>query len=132
MRPGSKLEVKGVPIQATWAYNTNKFRNPGEPFHPKSEDFVGFIITADGKSIYIAGDTDLIPEMNGIDVDVALLPVSGVYVMTADEAIEAANTRVKAKTCIPMHYEAICGTIDDARKFEEGVKRGEVEILPKS
>jgi L-ascorbate metabolism protein UlaG (beta-lactamase superfamily) len=133
VRPGSRVEVKGITIEATWAYNINKFRNPGEPFHPKSEDFVGFIITTTGgERIYLAGDTDLIPEMDGIEVDVALLPVSGTYVMTADEAIEAANTRVKAKTCIPMHYESICGTIEDAKRFEQGVKRGDVEVLPQS
>jgi L-ascorbate metabolism protein UlaG (beta-lactamase superfamily) len=132
VRPGSKIEVKGVPIEATWAYNVNKFRNPGEPFHPKSTDFVGYIFTAGGKRYYIAGDTDIIPEMNGIDVDIALLPVSGTYVMTADEAIKAANEVVKANIYIPMHYNAIVGTDEDAKKFAAGVKRGKVEILPKS
>ena len=132
VRPGSKIEVKGVPIEATWAYNVNKFRSPGEPFHPKSPNFVGYIFTANGKRYYLAGDTDLIPEMKGIDVDVALLPVSGTYVMTADEAIEAANTAVKADVYIPMHYNAIVGTDEDAKKFAEGVKRGKVVILPKS
>lgn len=132
VRAGSKLEVKGVPIEATWAYNVNKFRSPGQPFHPKSPDFVGYIFTAEGKRIYLAGDTDLIPEMKGIDVDIALLPVSGTYVMTAEEAIQAANTAVKAKLYIPMHYEAIVGTVDDARRFAAGVRTAPVEILPKS
>lgn len=132
VRPGSKIEVKGVLIEATWAYNVNKFRSPSEPFHPKSPNFVGYIFKAGGKRYYLAGDTDLIPEMNGIDVDVALLPVSGTYVMTADEAIEAANTAVKANVYIPMHYNAIVGTDEDASKFAAGVKRGKVEILPKS
>lgn len=132
VRPGSRIEVKGVLIEATWAYNVNKFRNPGEPFHPKSPNFVGYIFTAGGKRYYLAGDTDFVSEMNGMEVDVALLPVSGTYVMTADEAIEAANTAVKANVYIPMHYNAIVGTDDDAKKFAEGVKRGKVEILPKS
>ncbi len=132
VRPGSRLEVKGVPIEVVWAYNTNKFRDPGHPFHPKSTNFVGYIFTANGERIYLAGDTDLIPEMNEIDVDVALLPVSGTYVMTADEAIEAANSAIKAKQFIPMHYNAIVGTDDDARKFAAGVKNAQVEILPQS
>ncbi len=132
VRPGSKIQAKGIHIEATWAYNVNKFRNPGEPFHPKSPNFVGYIFTAAGKRIYLAGDTDLIPEMNGIDVDIALLPVSGTYVMTADEAIQAANTAVKAETYIPMHYNAIVGTDEDARRFAAGVTRGQVVVLPKS
>ena len=130
VKPGDKVEVKGIPIEVVWAYNTSKFRGPGEPFHPKSPDYVGYIFTVDGERVYLAGDTDLIPEMNGIDVDVALIPVSGTYVMTADEAVQAANTAVKAKTYIPMHYNSIVGTDDDARKFAAGVKNGKVEVLP--
>jgi L-ascorbate metabolism protein UlaG (beta-lactamase superfamily) len=132
VRPGSRLEVKGIPIEVTWAYNTSKFRSPGQPFHPKSTDFVGYIFIANGDRIYLAGDTDLIPEMRDIDVDIALIPVSGTYVMTADEAVEAANTAIKAKTFIPMHYNAIVGTDDDAKRFAAGVKNARVEILPQS
>ena len=132
VKPGDRLEVKGIPIEVTWAYNINKFREPGKPFHPRSEDFVGYIFTVDGERIYLAGDTDLIPEMRGIDVDVALIPVSGTYVMTADEAVQAANTAFKAKKCIPMHYNSIVGTDDDADAFKSGVKNAEVEILPRS
>lgn len=132
VRPGNRLEVKGIPIEVTWAYNVNKFRAPGEPFHPKSPDFVGYMFTAEGQQIYLAGDTDFIPEMQGIAVDIALLPVSGTYVMTADEAIQAANTAIKAKLFIPMHYNAIVGTDDDAKRFAAGVRTVPVEILPQA
>ena len=132
VKPGDRLQVKGIPIEVTWAYNTNKFREPGHPFHPKSPDYVGYIFTAGDERVYLAGDTDLIPEMQGIDVDVALIPVSGTYVMTADEAIQAANTAIKARTFIPMHYNTIVGTDQDAQKFKAGVKNANVEILPKS
>jgi L-ascorbate metabolism protein UlaG (beta-lactamase superfamily) len=132
VRPGNRLEVKGIPIEVTWAYNVNKFRTPGQPYHPKSTDFVGYIFTVDGKRVYLAGDTDLIPEMSGIDVDVALLPVSGTYVMTAKEAVEAANSAIRSKSYIPMHYNAIVGTDEDAKQFAAGVTRGKVEILPQS
>ena len=132
VKPGDRLEVKGILMEVVWAYNMDKFREPGQPFHPKSPDYVGYIFTLDGERIYLSGDTDLIPEMRGIDVDTALIPVSGTYVMTADEAIEAANTAIKAKKFIPMHYNSIVGTEDDARKFKSGVKNAEVEILPQS
>ncbi|HEX9014627.1 MAG TPA: MBL fold metallo-hydrolase, partial [Chloroflexota bacterium] len=110
----------------------NKFREPGKPFHPRSNDFVGYIFTAGGERIYLAGDTDLIPEMKGLKADVALIPVSGTYVMTAEEAVQAANTAIEAKRFIPMHYNAIVGTEDDARRFASGVKNAKVEILKKS
>ncbi len=132
VRPGSRLELGEIAIEVTWAYNLNKFRSPGQPFHPKGTDFVGYIFAIDGERIYLAGDTDLIPEMRDIDVDIALIPVSGTYVMTADEAIEAANSAIRAKTFIPMHYNSIVGTDDDARKFAAGVKNAQVELLPQS
>ncbi|MEM5801376.1 MAG: hypothetical protein QW350_03850 [Candidatus Aenigmatarchaeota archaeon] len=55
----------------------NKFREPGKVFHPKEIGYVGFIINLGEASIYHAGDTDFIPEMNKICVDIALLPISG-------------------------------------------------------
>ncbi len=132
VKAGDTLEAKGIPIEVRWAYNTSKFRSPGQPFHPKSPDFVGYVFTVGGERIYLAGDTDFIPEMNGLDVDVALIPVSGTYVMTPDEAAEAANTAIKAKTYVPMHYNSIVGTDADAKKFAQAVKRGKVEVLPQS
>ncbi|NVL89776.1 MAG: MBL fold metallo-hydrolase [Desulfobacterales bacterium] len=110
VRPGDKLTVSGIEIEAVPAYNTNK------NFHPKQNGWLGFIVAVDGVRIYHAGDTDLIPEMGSLEVDIALLPVSGTYVMTADEAIEAAKI-IKPKLAIPMHYGAIVGSADDARRF---------------
>ena len=133
VKPGDSLEVKGVPIEVVWAYNLNKFREPGKPFHPRSTNFVGYVFTVQGERIYLAGDTDHIPEMAGIDCDVALIPVSGTYVMTPEEAIEAANSSIKPrKTAIPMHYDAIVGTEKDARTFAQGVQGATGEVLKKS
>src|SRR2546430_5914371 len=73
------------------AYNLNKFREPGKVFHPKEDGKAGYIIGIKGVRVYHAGDTDAIPEMKGIKADVALLPVSGTYVMTAEEAAQAAK-----------------------------------------
>jgi L-ascorbate metabolism protein UlaG (beta-lactamase superfamily) len=133
VQPGDRIEVKDVPIEVTWAYNIDKFREPGKPFHPRSTDFVGYVFTVEGERVYLAGDTDHIPEMADIECDVALIPVSGTYVMTAEEAIEAANRSIKPRiSCIPMHYNAIVGTEEDARTFAAGVKGAQVDILKKS
>ncbi len=125
VKPGQTLEVEGFSIEAVPAYNINK------SFHPKAKNWLGFIVTIDGKRVYHAGDTDLIPEMETISVDVALLPVSGTYVMTADEAIEAAK-RLKPEIAIPMHYDSIVGSTDDAAHFKDALEGiCEVAILTK-
>ena len=72
----------------------------------------------DGYKIYHAGDTDNIPEMNDIKPDVALLPVSGTYVMTVSEALEATKI-LQPKLVIPMHFGAIVGDQSMAEKFKE-------------
>jgi L-ascorbate metabolism protein UlaG (beta-lactamase superfamily) len=121
VKPGDKIIVEGIEIEAVPSYNTNK------KFHPKTNAWVGYIFTSEGNRIYIAGDTDYIPEMKNIRADIALLPVSGTYVMTAEEAVKAALD-IKPKIAIPMHYGSIVGSEDDAKKFAEGLK-GKIEVV---
>jgi L-ascorbate metabolism protein UlaG (beta-lactamase superfamily) len=117
--PGDTITVKGIEVEAVPAYNVNKFRNPGEPFHPKEAGHVGFVVTLDGKRIYHAGDTDHIPEMAELEaIDIALLPVSGVYVMTAEEAVEAAKA-IDPETAIPMHVGRGIGSPEATETFKE-------------
>ena len=118
VEPGSSLIVKGVDVEAVPAYNVNKFRSPGEPFHPKEAGHVGFVITMDDKRIYHAGDTDHIPEMGDLQgIDIALLPVSGKYVMTAEEAVGAAET-IRPQVAIPMHVGRGIGSLEAAETFK--------------
>ena len=125
---GQRLDVDGVIIEVVPAYNTTKFRSPGNPFHPKADGKVGFVLGIGGLRIYHAGDTDQIPEMAQVKgVDVALLPVSGTYVMTADEAVKACEA-IQPKLAIPMHYGTIVGSAADAETFRRGVKC-RVEVL---
>lgn len=128
VRPGDTLQVGGVGVEVFPAYNLNKFRSPGNPFHPQAGGMLGFLLTIAGVRIYHAGDTDEIPEMSRAKgVDVALLPVSGTYVMTAQEAIKACNAMQPA-LALPMHYGAIVGSEADAEAFKKGVTC-RVEIL---
>lgn len=113
MHPGENLEHRGVTIESLPAYNI------GKSFHPKAADHLGFILTIEGERVYFAGDTDVIPEMSGLECDVALLPVSGKYVMTAEEAAEAVDI-IETRVAIPMHYGAgVVGTLEDALRFQE-------------
>lgn len=123
LAPGEHREVEGVIIETVPAYNTNK------QFHPQSNRWLGFIITVDGVRVYHAGDTDYIPEMKDIRADIALLPVSGTYVMTAEEAAQAALA-IGPKIAVPMHYGEVVGSTDDAARFAAVLAgRVRVEIL---
>lgn len=128
-KPGDKLSFGSVAVEVVPAYNTNKFREPGKVFHPKEDGKLGFIVTVKGVRIYHAADTDHIPEMKGIAPDIALLPVSGTYVMTAKEAAEA-TASIKPKIAIPMHYASIVGSVKDAEEFKK-LANCEVKILQK-
>ena len=127
VKPGDKLKIGDVSIEVVPAYNLNKFREPGKVFHPKEDGKAGFIIGIKGVKVYHAGDTDAIPEMKGLKADVALLPVSGTYVMTPEEAAQAVKM-VEPKLAIPMHYGVIVGTEQDAQKFKQ-LATVEVQIL---
>jgi L-ascorbate metabolism protein UlaG (beta-lactamase superfamily) len=118
--PGETLDdelVRGIHIGAVAAYNTSKRDADGNPFHPRDAGWVGYELNVRGERLYHSGDTDVIPEMDTVTgVDVALLPVSGVYVMTAQEAAEAAR-RIQPRVAVPMHWGSHIGTEHDARTF---------------
>ena len=102
IKPGEKIEVDGVIVEAVHAYNYKRFRSPGNPFHPKGFGN-GYIITVGGKRIYHAGDTDFIPEMKDLkNISLALLPSGGTYTIDNSEAAEAALA-IKPEAVIPMH-----------------------------
>ena len=124
MDPGDEMEYLGVVIKAVPSYNLDK------DFHPRRKGNLGFIITLDGVTIYHSGDSDFIPEMESFSAQVALLPVSGTYVMTAEEAAEAALA-IKPEVAIPMHYGKIVGDEQMALRFAEALRgRIMVEIKP--
>ncbi len=129
--PGQVLTLPDLTAEVTAAYNINKFRSAGVVYHPQADSQVGYLLDFFGVRLYHSGDTDFIPEMAALkNVDLALLPVSGTYVMTVAEAILAAKA-IKPVIAIPMHYGSVIGSLDDAYKFKdlaepEGIK---VEII---
>lgn len=122
VHPKDKITVKNINIQIVAAYNINK------SFHPKNAEGLGFVIETSIGKIYHCGDTDFIPEMKNIKCDIALLAVSGTYVMTAKEAAEAAKV-INPKIAIPMHYGDIVGTINDAYEFCNLLKNTNIKTL---
>jgi L-ascorbate metabolism protein UlaG (beta-lactamase superfamily) len=120
--PGEVVEpefAQGVAIRAVAAYNTSKRDADGKVFHAREAGWVGYDVNIRGERLYHAGDTDVIPEMDEVTgVDVALLPVSGTYVMTAEEAAEAAR-RIQPRVAVPMHWGEQMGAKQDAQRFAD-------------
>jgi L-ascorbate metabolism protein UlaG (beta-lactamase superfamily) len=110
--PGLMIELEGVRVRGVAAYNPNK------QFHPKANNWVGFLIEIGSKQIYYAGDTDLTEQIKNLKeiIDVALLPVGGTYTMNAEEAAEATKY-IKPALAIPYHWGEIIGGQEDAEKF---------------
>jgi len=122
LAPGETREVKGIKIVGVEAYNVKRFRSPGVPYHPKGTQ-VGFLVEAEGKTIYHAGDTDFLPSMKRLGkIDVALIPIGGRFTMDLDEAVEA-TLAINPKTVVPIHRQNA-----DVRAFKEKVE-GRSDIM---
>lgn len=122
--PGEVREFNGLRIQAVEAYNFKRFRSPGVPYHPRGIG-VGFVVEAEGKRVYHAGDTDLLPFMEKLEgVKLALLPIMGRAVMDLDEAVEAAIV-INPEMAMPMHRRD-----KDPMKFREKVEsRSDIKVI---
>ncbi|MFC1635480.1 MBL fold metallo-hydrolase [Planctomycetota bacterium] len=114
--PGLTVELDTARVIGVAAYN------PDKDFHPKTNNWVGFVIEIGSKRLYYAGDTDLTEEMKALqNIDVALLPVGGTYTMDAAQAAEAV-THFKPIMVIPYHWGDIVGDRSDAEKFAKSAQ----------
>jgi L-ascorbate metabolism protein UlaG (beta-lactamase superfamily) len=121
MRPGEEVEVGSVRIRATHAYNTDK------PFHPKENDWLGFLVELEGMRVFHAGDLDDLPELSEVSCDILFVPVSGTYVMNAEEAARFAR-RIHHRLAVPIHHGTIIGSQEDAERFVSLIPTG---IVPR-
>lgn len=108
--PGDAENIDGIKVEAIHSYNIDK------PFHPKENNWLGYIIEIDGVRYYIAGDTDITEENKKIKCDVAFVPVGGTYTMNFSEAAQLINI-IKPKIAVPIHYGSVVGTKQDATDF---------------
>ena len=123
VKPNNSYKTKDISFETVYAYNKEK------KFHPKENNWVGYVINLNNTTYYIAGDTDNIEEIQNIKCDIAFLPIGGTYTMNAKEAAELAN-KIECKKVVPIHYGEIVGTQEDLKNFIELTKR-EVEVLIK-
>ncbi|MBQ1407857.1 MAG: MBL fold metallo-hydrolase [Eubacterium sp.] len=110
LAPGGKANVFGVALEAVPAYNL------GKQFHPEANMWIGYLITTQGTTYYVAGDTDVTKDNLAVRCDVALVPVGGTYTMTAEEAAGLIN-EIKPQYAVPTHYGSIVGNPGDGKKF---------------
>ena len=121
--PNNTYELDNIKFRTLPAYNINK------QFHPKENDWVGYVININDLSYYIAGDTDITDEAKKVQCDIAFLPVGGKFTMNYEEAAELANT-IKPKIVVPIHYGTLIGTKEDALNFKSNLKNDiKCEIL---
>ena len=123
--PNQKYTVKGIEFQTIPAYNVNK------QFHPKANEWVGYVLKIEGITYYIAGDTDITEENKKVKCDGAFVPVGGTFTMDYKEAAELIN-EIKPKIAVPTHYGSIVGEKSDGISFSKLVSPEiEVEVLMK-
>lgn len=106
----NKYNVDDIEFETIPAYNINK------SFHPKNNNWVGYIININNIKYYIAGDTDITDEAINVKCDIAFIPIGGTYTMDYKEAATLTN-KMKPKYTIPIHYGLIVGKYEDAIKY---------------
>ncbi len=117
------LELKGQMVKAIPAYNKLK------PFHPKSKNWMGYLLTMDDVTYYVAGDTDITTENRAVKCDVALVPVGGKFTMDYKDAAKLVN-EIRPQLAVPTHYGRVAGSSDDGRHFAELVdEKIEVRVM---
>lgn len=120
------LTVKGshVKAMAVPAYNIDKKSPQGNLYHPKEKEFVGFLVELNGTSVYFVGDSDPIPEMDVLVgmVDVLVIPVSGLYVMTVEEAIQVTQ-KLQPRWAMPVHYGSVVGDVTLGERFLQEIQQ---------
>ena len=123
--PGDSVQFGAISGQAVHAYNTAEERLDN---HPKSNKWVGYVLTLDGTTYYHAGDTDHAPELDEIKTDVAFVPIGGTYTMDVTEAAGLVKT-IKPRLAVPMHYGFVIGAPSDAERFVREASPVEVQTL---
>lgn len=113
--PNKEYTIDEINFSTIPAYNTNK------DFHKKEYNWVGYVVNIDGKKLYIAGDTDNTEEARNVICDIACVPIGGTYTMTWQEAVELIKI-IKPEVAIPIHYQTIVGSVEDAYNFERALE----------
>ena len=121
--PNTRYEINNLIIETVPSYNVNK------RFHPKDNNWLGYIITMDNERYYIMGDSDITPESMEVRCDYLFIPIGGYYTMDYKEASELTNI-INPKIVFPTHFGSIVGEMEDFDKFKELVNDN-IEVINK-
>lgn len=125
VKPNQQHNIEQIKIETIPSYNI------GKKFHPKENNWVGYILEIEGIRYYVPGDTDITEENKEVKCDVAFMPVGGTYTMNSKEAAELTN-EIKPKVVVPIHYGEVVGSNQDAINFASRIsKEIKCEILIK-
>ena len=124
LNPNEELNIDNLNIKTIEAYNNHK------PFHPKKNNWLGYIVTYNNISYYIAGDTDKTIENEKVKCDVAFLPIGGYFTMDAKDAADLIRI-INPKVVIPIHYGSIVGNKNDGKKLKEFLSDASIEVVEK-
>jgi L-ascorbate metabolism protein UlaG (beta-lactamase superfamily) len=126
IKPGESLEVAGIKFETVPAYSTMERRLQT---HPKSNNWVGYILTLDGNRYWFSGDGDPNPDIEKIKTDVALICVGGdPYVMGPSEAAGVVK-KIRPQLAVPNHYGFVVGVASDGETFAKEAAPVKVQIM---
>lgn len=120
VEPFQELAFEDIKVKTAPAYNKEKL------FHPKENNWIGYVITINNTTYYIMGDTDALEENESIDCDILCIPIGGTYTMDRKEAVEFTN-KLNPKIVIPIHYGLVVGAKEDVDWFKFNVNK-EIEV----
>lgn len=123
VNPNEKTIIEGHEVYVVPSYNIHS------GFHPKEKGYVGYVVTIEGKRIYVAGDTDMNDDNRMVRCDIALIPVGGKYTMDYREAAELIN-HMKPSTAIPTHYGDVARSKEDGINFSKLIDK-DIEVVIK-
>ena len=122
--PNEEIKLDDINIKTIPSYNINK------PFHPRSSNYLGYIITSNNITYYIAGDSDNTLEARSVKCDIALVPIGGKFTMDVMEASELIKI-INPKVVIPTHYGSIVGNISDAKVLKDNLSNTNINVVEK-
>lgn len=124
LNPYEEINIGSINIKTIPAYNISK------TFHPKENNWIGYIITYNNVSYYVAGDTDKTNENEKVKCDVALIPIGGHFTMDVNEASELIK-KINPKIVVPIHYGSIIGDIADGKKLKGILSDTNIQVIEK-
>ena len=124
LNPNEEINIENINIKTIPAYNI------GKPFHPKDNKWLGYLVTINNVSYYIAGDTDKTNEIEKIKCDIALVPIGGHFTMDVNEAADLIRI-INPNVVIPTHYGSIVGNTEDGKRFKDILSDTDIEVIEK-